>query len=1203
MSADSSIKGCYGLRRLNGDLESHRRPSGPRILLPAEIELCETVGITPQEYFYFVDLVEAHNGERAKEYELVPDVQNNALTIAIISLVIGIASSAVSLLLAPKPRSPEQKSPPSLRTADVIGRSRYAPLVGFDSVQELATLGSVIPLVFSRKGVRVNGQLLWSQMLSEGTYQQLKAIFLFSSGKVEQRPDFEGYAIGDSPLSGYNKAKIALFFEENGGRLHAPFDLYPEGTLPPTPNYDVFQTFSDVIAPGAPTSQFAPQFRPNFCGTRTPSTQTQFGVYSPMPNGTMYRVNYELVLKPNDADDQIQDDIDEKRRKIGTNFPRLAGIESRTGNTVVYRIDWNNIEAVMGRDFDPWGIEDVASALDSGRVNIDNAISLGEQYLIGDALAIASNVPQQKPWELGYNKKFEFEILEEGKGRVDAIGENGFSKADPPWGRGLVQRVAIATVKNSRRCTATELGIKSVVYRQINGFPNVNSEPSRGTIRSYEEKGGSIQLGNVQKYVKRLSFFYLQFRKIGSTEWLFVTETPFCVKGNTPQPQYNYIRVTHPEQEQYEFRFRPLAGTVALQFYLRKEVFLLELGTNVPYQYNSSHNVGVRFSGRKLLLTDYELSNSEFVKGSPPRTSGVVAGFSESRKGEIPQQTVWVLDSTRYSKDSSVYDMDSKTQLWKWGGKTLHYGNPVTSITIENTRYVKGSAKGFSNYEIKREFLETQDVAPIAQTVVNPTGGSGTGLQVRVKTYANGYTWEVTTSGGGRNYTDGDKVTIPTANVVVQVKTVDAAYISNSLNSYDAISDFAVYDVENSSHFNEPEHSVVYVNEIDSSPKTLGAQYDRLAIAGIQINSSKEWANFSQFSAYFKKGIVMRRLVNNVNEATNLFPEIAYALLTDNVIGAGKLIGTEQVDRDRMTTAAKFCQAEGFTWDGVISERQNLREFIYEQAAYCLLDFSILGGRFSLYPSVPFSENSGILLNGKPEIKALFTDGNIRNLQVSFLSPEERQLFKAVCLWREETENGFPETRVYAARFDDPFGGNPHDPVETFDMTQFCTSEDHARKFALFALKTRREVDHGVKFETTPQNAMSLMPGEYFRLVSEATHTTRFDNGSVSADGRIITFDGLDDGSRSVYFWKPGTTDVQVGTLTVSGGKTNQSSFYGTVFTIKNSITTDRVYKVESLTYAEDGLVEIAGSHVPLTSDGTLEVLNWSPSQFKEEFS
>ena len=36
----------------------------------------------------------------------------------------------------------------------------------------------------------------------------------------------------------------------------------------------------------------------------------------------------------------------------------------------------------------------------------------------------------------------------------------------------------------------------------------------------------------------------------------------------------------------------------------------------------------------------------------------------------------------------------------------------------------------------------------------------------------------------------------------------------------------------------------------------------------------------------------------------------------------------------------------------------------------------------------------------------------------------------------------------------------------------------------------------------------------------------------------------------------------------------------------------DRVYKVEALTYAEDGLVELTGSHVPLTESGALAIMD-----------
>ena len=60
------------LRRVGGKMESLKRPGGRRLLLPAEIELCETVGITEDEYWYFVELTEAYNGKRPKEYDVLP---------------------------------------------------------------------------------------------------------------------------------------------------------------------------------------------------------------------------------------------------------------------------------------------------------------------------------------------------------------------------------------------------------------------------------------------------------------------------------------------------------------------------------------------------------------------------------------------------------------------------------------------------------------------------------------------------------------------------------------------------------------------------------------------------------------------------------------------------------------------------------------------------------------------------------------------------------------------------------------------------------------------------------------------------------------------------------------------------------------------------------------------------------------------------
>ena len=141
------------LRRVGGRLESHRRIRGPRALLPAEVELCETLGINEQEYWTFVDAAAEYVHERSEEYELVPDVRNDVVT-AIVLTVVGIALQAAAYLLAPKPRSPEQKERPQLQQESFNGRTRYTPTNNFSSVQELAKLGETVPLIYAKRGVR-----------------------------------------------------------------------------------------------------------------------------------------------------------------------------------------------------------------------------------------------------------------------------------------------------------------------------------------------------------------------------------------------------------------------------------------------------------------------------------------------------------------------------------------------------------------------------------------------------------------------------------------------------------------------------------------------------------------------------------------------------------------------------------------------------------------------------------------------------------------------------------------------------------------------------------------------------------------------------------------------------------------------------------------------------------------------------------------
>ena len=135
------------LRRVGGSVESYRSPSGPRVLLPGEIQLCEAVGLTEEEYWEFVRLNEEYTGARGEEYDHIPDVRCDPVSI-IVNLVIGIALSAISMLLAPKPKLPDNDKKADLQTEDRTSNRFYAPQSEFDSIQKLAVIGSNIPLVY-----------------------------------------------------------------------------------------------------------------------------------------------------------------------------------------------------------------------------------------------------------------------------------------------------------------------------------------------------------------------------------------------------------------------------------------------------------------------------------------------------------------------------------------------------------------------------------------------------------------------------------------------------------------------------------------------------------------------------------------------------------------------------------------------------------------------------------------------------------------------------------------------------------------------------------------------------------------------------------------------------------------------------------------------------------------------------------------------
>lgn len=387
------------------------------------------------------------------------------------------------------------------------------------------------------------------------------------------------------------------------------------------------------------------------------------------------------------------------------------------------------------------------------------------------------------------------------------------------------------------------------------------------------------------------------------------------------------------------------------------------------------------------------------------------------------------------------------------------------------------------------------------------------------------------------------------------------------------------------SNANAPEHEIVYVNEMVSNQTV--PSYDRMTLCGLVLKASRNFSSLDQIRTWLPNGLHVKRF--HPDDAalpfgpSNLFSDLVFYLLTDSVGGMGRVLNmslnyTPLINTDDFIATAKFLKANRLFFDGVIGTSSNLRQFIADTAPFFLCNFVISDGKFSVLPALPTTASGEISLEPVP-ISQIFTAGNILedSFELEYLGAEERKPFQAVVRYREERKNQLPKERNIVARWntDDEFL-----PLESFDMTQYCTGEHHARMVAKFFLSIRKRVTHTIRFRTTPYG-LNLAPGQYIKVVTEASPYSAARNGVIDASGNITSATALSDGQYSILYYKSGSSDVEQATMTISGGKVAEQALWSVIFTLLEATTSQNIYMVEQLTLADDSTVQITASEFP----------------------
>lgn len=243
-----------------------------------------------------------------------------------------------------------------------------------------------------------------------------------------------------------------------------------------------------------------------------------------------------------------------------------------------------------------------------------------------------------------------------------------------------------------------------------------------------------------------------------------------------------------------------------------------------------------------------------------------------------------------------------------------------------------------------------------------------------------------------------------------------------------------------------------------------------------------------QVHAFIRGGMRVTRLEDSVLGPSDSFADLAKWLMLNS-----SRLPTELIDDDALEDADLFLRTNGFWCNCELKESRNYEDLIATWGKYFLLGPSNSGGKKGLRPVLPTTTIGSIDISRITPVYE-FSDDTIMpdTFEVSYTSLSDRLPFVAQMTWRQQLEDDFGIVRTAEVRF-----ANTADvgPYESHDLSEFCTTEQHAVRVGAYIVAKRVYTSHTARFTAKPETHNTLVnPGDIVR-VRMARIATTFEAG------------------------------------------------------------------------------------------------------------
>jgi hypothetical protein len=269
-----------------------------------------------------------------------------------------------------------------------------------------------------------------------------------------------------------------------------------------------------------------------------------------------------------------------------------------------------------------------------------------------------------------------------------------------------------------------------------------------------------------------------------------------------------------------------------------------------------------------------------------------------------------------------------------------------------------------------------------------------------------------------------------------------------------------------------------------------GGTYEGLSTMAFTITIPSGFDQWNrQVHAFIRGGIYVPRLLDSVTGPSNNVADLLLYLLRNSSRVPESMIDTAT----SFLAAATFTNANGFWFNGVVSESTNLRDWIGSNLQYFLLRQARIGGKEALKPLVPINANGTIKTTAVAWVFT-FTEQHIipGSFEITYTPLADRKPFCATVLWRQQDDLGIPVMRTAEVRYT---GTAVDGPYEQHDLSGFCSSESHAVKVGAYIISKRKHVTHRLQLGVKPDAFNpSLAAGDLVRVRLDRIASTGADS-------------------------------------------------------------------------------------------------------------